>query len=135
MTGAWMCFVAIMSYGERPLYDMAINTAYVDVIEYNHKCDVALDGFPISGFDQIIYWRWAPSQRKYEVLAYQMPRETEWQVRPFYCHASRRWIAVFWHKEILVKLYAKSFRETWTMHDPEVDDHRFVQPSERRGLW
>jgi hypothetical protein len=29
---------------------------------------------------------------------------------------------------------ATSFSETWTQHDPELDDRQFFPPDQRRGL-
>ena len=120
---AWAAVAAI---GLLPL-DL-VSTDAADVIELNHFYDG--DGRPV--FDQVIFWQWHADEDAYRVRAWRLwktPAQTPWRdwVRGGYATA---WI----DGDRLRVVRATSFRETWTQHDPELEDREFLPVHERRGL-
>lgn len=85
----------------------------VDVIEINHvfneDCELS--------FTQAIYWRWYGNRLSVD----------HWRRVPDEYHVTKlpsvndEWMS--YGTMIVVK--GKSFRETWTMYDPEIEDRKF----------
>jgi hypothetical protein len=118
--------VAAAALGLTPLDLVAADK--VDVIELNHFYDG--DGRRV--FDQVIFWQWHADEGVHHVLAWRLwksPAQTPW----------RDWMRggylSIWHDgDRLRAIRARSFRETWTQHDPELDDRQLLPPEQRRGL-
>ncbi|HEX5102705.1 MAG TPA: hypothetical protein VFV87_02780 [Pirellulaceae bacterium] len=118
--------LAAAAIGLLPLDFVTTDTA--DVIELNHFYDG--DGRPV--FDQVIFWQWHEREGAYHVLAWRLwktPAQSPW----------RDWLrggyAMAWFDgERLRVVRATSFTETWTQHDPELDDRQYFPVNLRRGL-
>ena len=101
---------------------------HVDLIEVNHFYDE--HGKLV--FDQVIFYDWSALQSRYHVRAWrllkcpaQVPRRN-WRRREF---------ETVWHDvDILRRASAKSVRETWAQHDPELLEREFLPREKRREL-
>jgi hypothetical protein len=100
----------------------------VDVIELNHFYDE--QGKLV--FDQLLFYDWSPQQSRYNVRAWrllksslQMPQR-DWQRGDY----SVRWF----DGDTLREIRAKTVRETWTQHDPELVEREFLAKEQRREL-
>ncbi len=127
----------------------------VDVIEVNHV--VGPRGALV--LDQVIFWRWVSRESHYRVVAWRhlrgvreyAPKQVEvppdgWKPLPQWNggHATpirRRdrggWWVSQWKDEkdrCWREVAAPMFRETWTLHDPEIDDREFLPKDQRKGL-
>jgi hypothetical protein len=93
-------------------------TDTVDIIERNH----VHDAHGCRSFTQWIFWRW--TGQRYEVVA--------WRVDKGHVVAGNRlrWMDGTQPREVR----AVSFRETWTVGDPEVMDREITPVEFRRGL-
>jgi hypothetical protein len=97
----------------------------VDLIELNHFYDE--HGRLV--FDQVIFYDWSAADARYNVRAWRLVKnpaqlpERDW--------ATGRYRAIWQEGEQLRDILAPSFRETWTQHDPEVDEREYL-PKERR---
>jgi hypothetical protein len=98
----------------------------VDVIELNHVyC-------PLTGREtlaQIIYWRWHDEHSTHHVAAWRLLQRMA-RVRR---HDSE-WIETREDGEVRREIHAKQFRETWSLHDPELFDRVALPIELRRGL-
>lgn len=120
---AWVVVAAI---GLLPVE--TVSTEAADVIELNHFFDG--DGRPV--FDQVIFWQWHADESAYRVRAWRLwksPAQTPW----------RDWsvggyTTAWFDGDRLRVIRGTSFRETWTQHDPELEDRAFLPAHERRGL-
>ncbi|HEX5102398.1 MAG TPA: hypothetical protein VFV87_01210, partial [Pirellulaceae bacterium] len=109
-----------------------------DVIELNHFYNEL--GQPV--FDQILFWEWSGS--RYDVRAWRLVQQPEQLPR-------RDWrgggFVALWSdgpalqptatpplREVFREVHAPSFRETWTQHDPELEERQFLPVQLRRGL-
>jgi hypothetical protein len=118
--------LAVAVIGALPL-DL-VTTDAADVIELNHLYDG--DGRPV--FDQVIFWQWHADEGAYHVLAWRLwksPAQTPW----------REWLAggfvtTWFDGDRLRLVRSRSYRETWTQHDPELEDRQLLPAHERRGL-
>jgi len=127
----------------------------VSVIEVNHMCEK--NGSLV--FDQIIFWRWVPSESAYRVAGWrilksvreeapkQVCREPDgWQPRPKWKgghaaplkrHDRGGWWISQWKDErdrVWREVAAPMYRETWTHYDPEVRDRQYIPSNQRMGL-
>ena len=121
-----LAWVVVAAMGTLPL-DLVSRDA-ADVIELNHFFDG--DGRPV--FDQVIFWQWHAEEGTFRVRAWRLwktPAQTPW----------RDWLGggyvmAWFDGDRLRVVRATSLRETWTQHDPELDDRQFFPVHERRGL-
>jgi len=127
----------------------------VDVIEVNH----VLDGNGSLVFDQVIFWRWRPLESHYRVVGWRMLRNVreeppikqmraepkcwkppKWKgghATPIRRHDRGGWWLSQWRDEkdrVFREVAAPMYRETWTLHDPEVDDRKWLPDNRREGL-
>ena len=98
----------------------------VDILERNHVYDR-------SGrhqFSQFIGWRWHDDRESFHVQWWRMDRNV--QVQP--CLVRPGCVAVFHDGQVLRRVVAESYRESWTTYDPEIRDRKCWPVAERRGL-
>jgi hypothetical protein len=102
-------------------------TDRVDRIELNHvQC-------PQTGREtltQVIYWRWHECDQTHHVTAWRMVDRRPSLLR----RDGREWVETWEDGPVRREIRAAQFRETWTLHDPEVEDRATVSPEMRRGL-
>jgi len=103
----------------------------VDLIEVNHYHDE--HGRLI--FDQVIFYDWSPIDGRYQVRDWRLLKSPSQVPR-------RNWRSggyqVIWNDErtgdTLRQIDARSLRETWTNHDPEMRERAFLPQEKRRTL-
>lgn len=118
--------LAVAVIGALPL-DL-VTTDAADVVELNHFYDG--DGRPV--FDQVIFWQWHADEGAYHVCAWRLwklPSQTPW--RDWFAGG---YVTAWFDGERLRVVRAHSLRETWTQHDPELEDRQLLPAHERRGL-
>ena len=100
----------------------------VDLVELNHFYDD--NGKHI--FDQLIFYDWSGEESRFQVRAWrlikspsQMPQRN-WK--------SGEYESVWHDGDVLRKIYAASFRETWTQYDPELVERSSLPREQRREL-
>lgn len=98
----------------------------VDMLELNHvQC-------PQTGREtltQLIYWRWDSTACRYHVTAWRMFRNGDRFGRD-----GREWVDAREDGPVRRIVTAPFLRETWTFHDPEIEDRSLVPADARRGL-
>jgi hypothetical protein len=100
----------------------------VDVLELN----CVYDGEGRLLLRQMIFWDWRHDQSRYEVVAWRL-----WQddfplpVRDWHSGA---FVLLWSDAETLRSVRARAFWQTWTQHDPEMEDRRQLSQHLRRGL-
>ena len=100
----------------------------VDLIEVNHFYDE--HGRLV--FDQVIFYDWSTADCRYQVRAWRLLKSPA-QIP--YRHWDRDAFVTTWHDgEVLRRVCAKSFRETWTQFDPELVEREFLPKERRREL-
>jgi hypothetical protein len=125
--------LVLLAAGTLPL-DL-VSTDAADAIELNHFSDG--DGRPV--FDQVIFWQWHAEESAYRVRAWRLwksPAQTPWRDWHNSMGGLRSggYVTAWFDGDRLRVIRATSFRETWTQHDPELDDRQFLPAHERRGL-
>lgn len=100
----------------------------VDLVEINHFYDE--NGRHV--FDQLIFYDWSAKESRFQVRAWRLLKsasqipQRNWQRGEF---------ESVWHDgEVLRKIQAASFRETWTQHDPELTERAALPRELRREL-
>lgn len=100
----------------------------VDVIEVNHY----YDGNGELVFDQLIFYAWCNTQCRFQVVAWR------YLVPPMKSPARdwpRREYVALWHEDLaLRRVNSSSIRETWTQHDPEIQERSIFPMEDRRQL-
>jgi hypothetical protein len=86
-----------------------------DVMELNHFCDH--DGQQV--FEQLLFWDWCDRRGCLHIADWRLSKGV---IRPNYDYARGEWLATWTDGELLREVKASGFRETWTQHDPEVED-------------
>lgn len=100
----------------------------VDLIEVNHFYDD--EGRLV--FDQAIFYDWCGVATRYQVRAWRLVKhpsqlpQRDWQRGGY--------VTVWRDGDLLRRVHAASYRETWTQHDPELDARQLLPAHERRGL-
>ncbi len=107
--------------------DLSERAADVELIELNHSFDE--HGKLV--FHQIIFWRWSHSAARFQVCAWRLVKQPDAQPR----RTANGWRYQWWEREHLRQVWAPQYRETWTQHDPEVDDREFLPKNKRAGLY
>lgn len=100
----------------------------VDLIELNHFYDE--QGREV--FDQMIFWEWDGDRSRFHAIDFRLVKSPR-QV-PAFDFETRCWVSIWPDGDLLRKVRAGSFRETWTQYDPELYDRKFVPKDLRRGL-
>lgn len=100
----------------------------VDLVEINHFYDE--NGRHV--FDQLIFYDWSAEESRFQVRAWRLLK-TPSQI------PQRNWkrgeFESVWHDgEVLRKIHAASFRETWTQYDPELVERAALPREQRREL-
>ena len=93
-----------------------------DALEINH----VYDDCGRHCFTQVICWERCGSD--FYVIDWRIPKGTLTH------HGKRSHVAVWMDGETLRRVQAKAFRETWTQHDPEVDNRAAMPQVYRRKL-
>ena len=122
-------FVSLATTSLNPIEAVAVDE--VDLIEINHYYDDK--GRHV--LDQIIFYDWSAQKSRYQGRDWRMlKRPTQIPYRDW---RSRTYVAV-WHDphdgEVLRRVVAKSFRETWTQYDPEIVERDHLPKEKRRKL-
>lgn len=99
----------------------------VDLIEINHFFDE--NGKLV--FDQVIFLDWSPDAGRYQVRAWRkLKRQQQVPIQ----EAAGGYLAVFHDGDVLRRVRAKSFRETWTQFDVELAEREHLPKDRRPGL-
>lgn len=109
-----------------PLSDVARES--VDLIELNHYFDQ--EGRLV--FDQVIFYDWSEGDARYNVREWRLVKNPA-QI------PSRDWndggYRAMWDDGALVRqVRSKSYRETWTQYDPELEAREVLPKESRRTL-
>lgn len=96
----------------------------VDVIEINHFHDDEAKQV----FEQLLFWDWCDRRGCLHIADWRLSKGA---IRPHYDYARGEWLATWTDGTTLREVKASGFRETWTQHDPELED-RAKWPQERR---
>ena len=116
-----MGVLLVLLLGTIPLDDVIESAS--DVQHVNHTYDE--DGKHV--FTQIMYQDW---RGEYLVQDWRMLKHPA--QRPVYSHQRKRWEAVWFDGQLLRKTVSPAFRESWTQHDPEVENRK-LHPVECRS--
>ena len=100
----------------------------VDLVEVNHFYDE--QGKLV--FDQIIFYDWSEADGRYNVRAWRLLKSNA-QV-PYRNWRQGDFVAVWHDGDILRKVQATSFRESWTQYDPELVEREYLPKERRREL-
>jgi hypothetical protein len=105
-----------------------VATDQVDLVEWNHLYDE--QGHHV--FDQIIFYDWSPRHGRYQVRAWRLLKKPN-QV-PYWDRTTQRYLTL-WHDGcVLRKVQAKTMRQSWTQHDPELIERAFLPKDQRSEL-
>jgi hypothetical protein len=99
-------------------------TETVDLIELNHYA---------GSFDQVIFYRWSPDYRRYDVIAWMLTEGRRYPTRDY----NRMDTVVRWFDRdagAYREVRAKMFRETWSDIDPERASRSLLEEKDRMGL-
>jgi hypothetical protein len=119
--------LAAVALALAPTNDVAHDV--VDLIEVNHFYDE--HGRLV--FDQVIFYDWCGSQCRYQVRAWRLLK-TPAQVPQKNFHTGE--YETVWHDgDVLRRVRAKSFRESWTQHDPELRERDYLPKDKRAELY
>jgi hypothetical protein len=100
----------------------------VDLLELN----CVYDGDGRLMLRQMIFWDWQGDQARYQVVAWRLWQEDfplptrDWRTGAF--------VLLWSDAETLRSVRARAFWQTWTQHDPEMEDRRLLSQHLRRGL-
>ena len=98
----------------------------VDLIEVNHFYDE--HGRLV--FDQVIFYDWCTSENRYQVRAWRLLKKSS-QIPSRNVNTGQ--YVTTWHDgDVLRRVRASSFRESWTQYDPELREREYL-PKDRRG--
>lgn len=99
-----------------------------DLVEVNHLYDD--QGRHV--FDQVIWYDWSSAHERYMVRDWRLLKSPEQIPERDWQHGG---YTVRWQDgECLRRVWAASYRETWTQHDPELSERDVLPKCERRGL-
>jgi len=101
----------------------------VDLIEVNHFYDE--HGRLV--FDQVIFYDWCTSENRYQVRAWRLLKKPS-QMPQRNLHTGE--YVTTWHDgDVLRRVRAESFRESWTQYDPELREREHLPKDRRRELY
>lgn len=109
--------------------DVTSATCRVDLIELNHFIDE--EGREV--FQQVIFYDWSASRHRFHVRAWRLVKSPRHLPQ-------RRWnptrVECRWHDDgVLRTVVAPKLRETWTQHDPERANRKWLPEDQRVPLW
>jgi hypothetical protein len=114
-------------FGNRMLKEIEQN---VDLIELNHYYDERGE----NAYDQIIFYRWSPDYRRYDVMAWLLADAmNKLPAKDF----NREEYVVRWEDkgyQVHRVIRSKAFRETWSNQDPERAHKKLMDESLRIGF-
>ena len=122
-------FLAIFAFFSNPPEDIAEER--VDLIEINHFFDE--DGKP--KFDQVIFYRWSSARGRFDIVDYKQLRVKN-QI-PTRIDEGDGYVAIWIDKSdhnTIRRVHAKDLIETWTEHDPEMLERRYLPKDKRSRL-
>ena len=100
----------------------------VDLIEVNHF----YDEFGNRILDQVIFYDWSGPDSRFHVRDWRLLKNPgQWPVRDW---RSGTYRCIWYDGGVLREVEGKDFRETWTQHDPEVTNRKYLPRSCRRAL-
>lgn len=97
----------------------------VDLVEVNHFFDEA--GNP--KFDQVIYYRWSNERGRYDVIDYKQLSSSD--LVPVKIGKLDGYLAIWHDHNVLRSVHSRDMIETWTQHDPEMVERKYL-PKDRR---
>jgi len=103
----------------------------VDLVELNHFYDD--QGRLV--FDQVIYYDWSPIHSRYQVRDWRLLKSsTQIPLRDWRGGGYVSEWEDFKQRNGMRRVKAKSLRETWTQHDPELVEREFLAQEKRAEL-
>ena len=100
----------------------------VDLVEVNHFYDE--HGHRI--LDQIIFYDWSGPDGRFHVRDWRLlKRKAQWPVRDW---RSGTYRCIWYDAHVMRDVQAGDYRETWTQHDPEVRNRKYLPRSCRKSL-
>ena len=122
--GTTAVLLAAAALALTPTSDVAHDV--VDLIEVNHFYDE--HGRLV--FDQVIFYDWCNSQCRYQVRAWRLLKSPA-QIPQKNFNTGE--YETLWHDgDVTRRVRGKSFRESWTQHDPELRERDYL-PKDKRG--
>lgn len=122
--GTTVLLLAAATLALTPTNDVAHDV--VDLIEVNHFYDE--HGRLV--FDQVIFYDWCNSQCRYQVRAWRLLKSPA-QIPQKNFNTGE--YETLWHDgDVTRRVRGKSFRESWTQHDPELRERDYL-PKDKRG--
>ena len=122
--GTFSTLVAVTVLSLTPSNDVASDS--VDLIEVNHFYDE--HGRLV--FDQVIFYDWCTSENRYQVRAWRLLKKPS-QI-PHRDMNTGEYLTTWHDGDVLRRVQARSFRESWTQYDPELREREYL-PKDRRG--
>ncbi len=108
--------------------DSDVVTHRVDLIEINHCYDEKGQLM----FDQLVFYDWCPTKSHYDVRDWcllksplQMPRRN---------HVTGTYMAMWRDGSVMRRVQAATIRESWTQHDPENIEQKYLPKEQRRSF-
>jgi len=124
--GAAVLLLAMSTLSATPVE--AVVKDHVDLVEINHFYDE--QGRLV--FDQVIFYDWSDEKMCYTVRAWRLLKKRE--QAPVRDWKTGHYRAVWRDGGTWRDVTADSFRETWTQHDPELVNRKFLPKEDRRDL-
>ena len=100
-----------------------------DLVELNHF----YDEHGRSVFDQVIFYDWSESEARHQVRAWRLVKHPA-QIPQRCWQNGGGWVVCWYDGELLRYIRAAAFRETWTQHDPELEERAWLPKERRREL-
>ncbi len=118
--------IAVTSVSLQPRWPVVEDR--VDLIEVNHF----YDGRGNHVLDQVIFYDWSAPEGRFHVCDWRLLKcASQWPYRDW----SHGGYVVLWRDgSVLRRVRARDYRETWTQHDPETGNRRYLPRSARREL-
>ena len=120
-----LVFCGVLSAGN---HRSTIARDRVDLIELNH----AYDDSGRHVFDQVLFYRWSPHHRMFQVTAWRLVKKT--QQLPVQSLATGGYTCRWTDDGVLREIWAPSFRETWSSKDPERENRKIFAEAQRNEL-
>lgn len=95
-----------------------------DLVELNHRHDEKTGEHQ---FTQLIAWDWSPEYNRFDAQGWALV--TDWKR-----NANDVVVDVMMTPRI-IRLRCDYYRETWTQHDPEVENQKLFPTGKRRKVW
>lgn len=118
--------VLIVGLGSTPRDEVTVDR--VDLVELNHF----FDDHGRLVLDQLIYYDWSPAESRFQVRAWRLLKNPA--QLPKRDGADGEFVARWHDGQVLRKVHARQFRETWTQYDPELFEREFLPKDKRRDL-